>query len=142
MPATKTRSKFVGIAENCLVGRIRALSREITQIYDGGLRPYGLKASQMSILVGVGVRGPIQPERVCAALHLEKSTLSRAVSRMAANGWIQVDEARDGRGQELRLTRAGRDLLTRVRPAWDKAQKQAGKQLGPDLTRALVANVL
>ncbi len=64
------------IAGDCLAVRVRMLNRTITAIYDDALRPLGLTAGQLNILVVIAMRGPISPGEVALPLNMEKSTVS------------------------------------------------------------------
>lgn len=120
------------IAEQCLAVRLRVLNRVISGIYDEALRPYGLKVSQLNILVAVARIGEAQPGRLCQVLHLDPSTLSRNAERMRKRGWLRADPGEDGRTQVLSLTPEGEELLQTVTPAWEKAQEEAARLLGPE----------
>jgi DNA-binding MarR family transcriptional regulator len=118
------------IAEQCIAVRLRILSRGVTRIYNQALRPYGLTVTQMNILVAVSCMGEARQQRVCQALHLEKSTLSRDVGRIRRQGWLEEIPGEDGRTALLRTTPAGRRLLEKATPAWQRAQQQATALLG------------
>lgn len=118
------------IAADCLVSRIRLMHRTITAIYDGALRPLGLTAGQLNILVAVTSRGPISPGAVARRLNMEKSTISRNIGRMAKNGWLNVAEAGSGRRQQLTLNAQGEALLMQALPVWKQAQTKARAALG------------
>ncbi|HXH10297.1 MAG TPA: MarR family transcriptional regulator [Alphaproteobacteria bacterium] len=118
------------IAQECLAVRLRLLTRAVTKLYNRALRPHGLTISQMNILVAVSHLGQVNQQRVCQALHLDKSTLSRDLARMRTQGWINAVPAADGRAALLRLTPAGRALLEQAFPAWQRAQEQARVLLG------------
>jgi len=118
------------IAGECLAVRVRMLNRTITAIYDDALRPLGLTAGQLNILVVVTKRGPLAPGEVARRLNMEKSTVSRNIERMRKNGWLNVEPAESGRKQQLTLTRQGRRLLEKSVPAWDEAQTRARAMLG------------
>jgi DNA-binding MarR family transcriptional regulator len=105
------------------------LSRKISRVYDDAVRPYGLRFSQMNILTVVAVREPITPTEVGRVLELEKSTLSRNLARMAANGWIESQPA-DGGGQLLRITSAGHERLAAASDGWREAQDRVEAMLG------------
>ena len=45
------------IADECLAVRIRLLNRVVSGVYDQALRPLGITAGQMNILVVVSGRG-------------------------------------------------------------------------------------
>ena len=133
---TKNRTEDV-IARECLVVRLRMLNRVVTNIYDDALRPLGVKASQLNILVVAARLGLARPADVCRRLQLNTSTLSRNVERMRAKDWLEVVEDDDGRAQPFRLTAKGRKLLERSMPAWKKAQKQVKKLIGADTVASI-----
>ena len=132
------------IACDCLLSRARKLDRVLTGIYDAELRPFGLKASQLNLLVLVAKIGPIRRIEIGKRLHLDPSTLTRNLKIMLVNGWIQeVADGEDGRGHPVQITAQGRNLLNQIGPSWRKAQTRTEKFLGEDgatLLRKLVAN--
>jgi DNA-binding MarR family transcriptional regulator len=106
------------------------LNRVVTNLYDDALRPLGLKASQLNILVVTAKLGLARPARVCEILQLDTSTLSRNVERMRSHGWLEVVPENDGRVQPFRLTPLGMRLLKAAFPLWEKAQSQATEMIG------------
>ena len=132
------------IACECLLVRVRKLNRVLTGIYDAELRPFGLKASQLSLLVLVTKAGPIRRIEIGKILHIDPSTLTRNLKIMLTNGWIQeIADGEDGRGLPVQITVRGRDLLNQIGPSWRKAQTRTEKFLGADgatLMRKLAAN--
>ena len=126
------------IFEECLAGRFRLLNRVVTNIYDEALRPVGMKASQLNILVAVAKQGLARPAEICDRLQLDTSTLSRNVERMRAKGWVEVVGDEDGRAQPFRLTAKGNKLLERAKPRWDEAQKKVKKLLGRSTVQTIV----
>ncbi len=118
------------IAGECLAVRVRMLNRTITAMYDEALRPLGLTAGQLNILVVIAKRGPISPGEIARRLNMEKSTASRNIERMRRNGWLTVTAAESGRRQQLSLTRQGKTLLEKSVPAWGEAQTRARAVLG------------
>ncbi len=133
MPTTKTQPVDRAadlIAGECLAVRVRMLNRTITAIYDDVLRPLGLTAGQLNILVLIAKRGPISPGEVARRLNMEKSTVSRNIERMRKNGWSTVTAAESGRKKQLTLTRQGKTLLQNSVPAWEEAQTRTRAVLG------------
>src|SRR4051794_7733477 len=112
------------IAGACIAVRLRALNRAVTAIYDEGLRPHGIRAGQLNILVVVARMGVARPGDVCRFLRMDKSTLSRDVEVMRRNGWLEIDESAPGRARPLTLSPAGRALLEESLPAWRQAQEK------------------
>src|SRR3954469_643744 len=95
------------IAAECLAVRVRALSRAVTALYDEALRPHGLRAGQLNLLVAVARMGTARPGDLCRTLRMDKSTLSRDVEVMRRNGWLEVDDSGDKRARPLRLSGQG-----------------------------------
>jgi DNA-binding MarR family transcriptional regulator len=126
------------IAGECLAVRLRVLNRAVTAIYDDALRPFGLKVSQMNVLVALAVLGPSEPARLCDLLHLERSTLSRNVERMRRQGWLQTEPGADGRRHLVSVTGDGLALIERAKPQWDQAQARAAALLGDEGKRIIV----
>jgi len=132
------------IARECLLMRVRKLDRVLTSIYDAELRPFGLKASQTTLLVLVGKAGPIRRIEIGKRLCLDPSTLTRNLKIMLTNGWIQeIPDGEDGRGLPVQITVQGRALLNQIGPSWRKAQTRTEKFLGTagaTLMRKLATN--
>ncbi len=124
------------IARDCIGVRIRLLNRVVTRLYDDALREHGLKLAQMNLLTAIALRGPIQPARLGRLLSLEKSTLSRNLRVLEANGWANT-RAGVGNTNIVRATAAGKRLLGDTRPAWRKAQEQVRTLMGAPAVAAL-----
>lgn len=133
--ATSSRVVSAAMASDCLASRARLLSRTLTSLYDEALRPLGLTAGQLNLLAVVDQLGPVAPGEVSRRLNMDKSTVSRTVTRMHESGWLAVTEG--GRGQLLGLSATGRGLLVRAYPHWEKAQEDATALLGGKAAQAL-----
>jgi len=112
------------MARDCIVARLRILTREVTNIYDKALRPLGIKISQANLLTAVAKLGPVSPTRIGKLLHIEKSTMSRNIERMRARGWLRVVPGEDERSNLVSVTAKGRRLLEKMLPAWQQAQEE------------------
>jgi DNA-binding MarR family transcriptional regulator len=129
------------IANECLAVRLRRLNRVVTSLYDEALRPFGLRISQLNILVVAAVQERARPADLCRQLDLDASTLSRNLHILQRRGWIEyLEDPGDARAQPFRVTVAGRELIERAHPAWSFAQQQAEQALGPEATAALRAS--
>jgi DNA-binding MarR family transcriptional regulator len=127
----ETTNNIDVIARTCIAARMRLLNRVVTNFYDDALRPFGLKISQLNILIATAKLGEARPAQVCEILQLDTSTLSRNVERMRANGWLEIaPDDQDARAQPFRLTAQGRRLIAKSAPAWEAAQRQAAELLG------------
>ena len=118
------------MACNCLMGRARLVARVVTGIYEEQLRPFGLKASQLNLLVVVAQAGPIRRSDIGRVIHLDASTLTRNLAVMLANGWVEeVQDHADGRGLPLAAYEEAGGLLAEIAPVWRKAQQRAQEVL-------------
>ena len=138
MTTQKTTSDF--IAQECIGVRMRLLNRVVTKIYDDALRPLGIKTSQLNILVVTARLGLARPAEISSRLKMEISTVSRNVDRMRTRGWIEViDDERDARAHQLRLSVDGQRLLEKAKPAWEEAQDKVKALLGGPGVEAVVS---
>jgi DNA-binding MarR family transcriptional regulator len=131
------KSSIDTIARTCIAVRLRLLNRVVTHLYDEALRPFGLKVSQLNVLIATAKLGLARAARVCEILHLDASTLSRNVDRMRAKGWLEIVPEQDARAQPFRLTPRGKRLIEKAVPAWTEAQRQAEDLLGNEVTALL-----
>ena len=115
------------------MGRVRVLSRVLTGLYEEELRPFGIKGSQLNLLVVIAKQGPIRRIDIGNLIQLEPSTLTRNLQIMLKNRWVEeVDDGEDARGLPLVATGTGKALLSRISPAWQRAQRRAHELLGAD----------
>lgn len=126
------------IATQCLLGRTRYLSRVLTGIYDEEIRPFGIQASQVSLLAAVAAYGPVRRADLGRWLHFDSSTLTRNLRVMLANRWLEErQDGKDARGLPLQIAPQGAELLRALAPAWHRAQARATKLVGIDGKQAV-----
>jgi DNA-binding MarR family transcriptional regulator len=127
---TEPKELARAMVNECIAVRVRLLSRVVTNLYNDALRPLGVKANQVTILVLLISSEKLSPGDVGQTLHMEKSTVSRNIERMRAKGWIEKQRGDGDSSHFLVVTREGMDLLTAVHAKWLEAQKQARSLLG------------
>jgi DNA-binding MarR family transcriptional regulator len=127
------------ITRECLLTRTRRISRVITSIYDQALRPYGLNAPQFSLLVLIAKLGGASRAEIGRTNHQERSTLTRNLALLLAEGWVEetVSEA-GGRSRPIVISKGGGELLASAGPAWRSAQAKAKRLLGSEGVAAIV----
>lgn len=128
------------IFRQCILTRARQISRVLTAAYDQALRPHGINATQFALLVVLHELGPISRADLGRRNHQDRSTLTRNLQPLLAQGWIAEDvaEAGDGRSRPLSVTRDGKALLKRAAPAWERAQDAAKALIGDDGVGAIM----
>lgn len=104
----------------CLAARREA--RALTRLFEGRLRPYGLRATQFSVLSALALKGPTPVSELAEFLVLERTTLTRVAAVMTRNGWLTIAADPDARRRPLRITPAGRRKVEAAFPAWQEAQ--------------------
>lgn len=121
----------VEMYDECILTRTRLISRVITNLYDAELRPYGINAPQLALLTMIGRRGPICRSDIGRLLLQDRSTLTRTMKLVDAEGWIdEVDNPDGGRGRPVVLSEKGKALMRQTEPVWRAAQAKAVKLLG------------
>ena len=83
------------IARNCLLTRARQISRVLTSVYDDALRPFGIVAPQFSLLVLIAEFGPISRSDLGRRNHHERSTLTRNLQPLIAQGYMSLGMLRN-----------------------------------------------
>ena len=126
------------VKRNCLLTRTRRISRVITNIYDQALRPHGVSSPQFSLLVLIANLGGASRAEIGRANYQERSTLTRNLALLLAEGWIEELVPDGGRRRPIVISNAGRALLVSAAPAWRSAQIEARQLLGDDGATAIL----
>lgn len=105
---------------HCLAARKRA--RELTRRYEAALRPFGLRATQFSVLAALAQTGPIPLSKLAELLGLERTTLTRIVGVMERDARLSVTSGEDERFRILSITSDGKRVLASALPAWKSVQ--------------------
>jgi len=123
---------------DCTCFRIRGAARRVTQIYGRHLSPTGLKISQFSLLGFVIAQGPVSIGKLSDLLATDRTTLTRNLRALLADGLVERAAAGDDRRRhELTATAAGRALFKRALPLWAAAEQEVRAAMGSKLTADL-----
>ena len=130
--------------EKCACTRLRTAARLVTRTYDAALRPSGLKASQLAVLVAVASDKDelASIAELSSVLSMDRTTLSRNLKPLVAEKLISFDEDGGGRAKAVRITGAGQARLRGALPLWRKAQRVLGQQAGEDRLAELHGRLL
>ena len=113
----------------CYCLAARSAARAITRLYEARLRPYGLRATQFSIMAALALKGATPVRGLADLLGLERTTLTRSAVLLERKGWLRPGRSEDAREHPLALTAAGRRKLEEAFPAWQAAQEFVGRLL-------------
>jgi DNA-binding MarR family transcriptional regulator len=123
---------------DCLCLASRRAARRITRVYDRELRPYGLRATQFTILVMLSLRGAATIGELAEGLGAERTTLTRNLALIEALSWVQIQTGEeDARSRVVTVTDNGRSVVAEAFPAWRKAQGFITEAIGTDGASAL-----
>ncbi len=128
------------IAGECPGMRVRAASRLLTRVYDEALRPLGIQASQLSVLVAVAMFGEegAAMAGIARVLVMDPTTLTRNVRPLERSGLLRVARSpEDARRRIVFLTRAGERMVEAAGPLWKQALARIDAALGARRVEAL-----
>jgi DNA-binding MarR family transcriptional regulator len=116
----------------CTCGRLRRLTRRVTQIYDQFLEPSGLTIAQFGILGRVIAQGgSVSVGALADGLVMDSTTLSRNLRPLVRDGHVKLArDPADQRRQLVSLTERGKTVLREALPYWSKAQAQVASLVG------------
>lgn len=96
-------------------------------------RTHGLVVAEWRVLVHLLRCGAVSVRDIHNCVNLEKPRVSRAVSRLEAEGLVQKSQGEgDGRLVAISLTEAGRDVLTDIIPAATRIERSLMEAVSPD----------
>lgn len=132
-----TKTDLAEITACCTCTNIRKAARVITQYYDDALRPCGLRATQLPLLVKLALADALPLTGLATDLVMDRTTLTRNLKPLEQQGLITTSEGIDRRIRLIHLTDQGRQALTLAFPLWQQAQEQVKNLLGSEQWQAL-----
>lgn len=122
----------------CACNQLRRASRGLTQHYETGMAPGGVKVTQLPILVALGSEGDLSITRLAGALSLERTSLTRNLSVLEGRGLISiVEHDGDARVRMVSLTREGARVLSDALGYWREMQNVVEERFGRRRLEAL-----
>jgi DNA-binding MarR family transcriptional regulator len=109
----------------CVCTAARRNSRDLTRIFEKAMRGSGVRGTQFTLLATLVQTGPIPTTRLAEFQGLERTTLTRNLSRLVRDGFVQIREGEDRRVRKAAITPAGEEAARRAFPFWKKAQDAA-----------------
>lgn len=134
-------SKCLEMGHVCACLNLRKAARAVTQLYDGLLRPSGLRSTQLSLLAAVRVLGPVTVKHLAEAIVMDPTTLTRNLQPLEKQGLIRVELGDDRRERIVTATNRGLKALANAVLLWEKAQARVAKGLGEERFRQLLSDL-
>jgi len=108
----------------CICFNSRKVARAVTQLYDTILQPWGIRATQFTLLVGIAKLEPVSIGRLGEVTIIDRTTLTRSLRLMRNQKLLLISPRSAMRQRFVTLSRRGRRALARsVRP-WRKIQSE------------------
>jgi DNA-binding MarR family transcriptional regulator len=116
--------------ESCTCQKVRMAARAVTRAYDDALRPVGLRATQLAVLVAIAVEGAMSITALAKFMIMDRSTLTRNLRPLEEEGLVAVGLEGWRRSRTLEVTEKGRSRLGEALPLWKQAQAALRRKLG------------
>lgn len=120
----------------CACTNLRKATRAVTQRFDTALRPSGLRATQLALLLTCAGPDDANLGEIAERLAVDRSTLSRTLQPLARRGLVTVDTGPTRRARRVTVTPAGHAALSAALALWAGAERSVAEEIGwPDLAR-------
>jgi DNA-binding MarR family transcriptional regulator len=129
------------VVDRCACHRVRMAARAVTRFYDERLRPVGLRATQLSVLVAVASDEVTSITALASFMGMDRSTLTRNLSPLEKQSLIEVGAEGWRRSRTIEITSKGRARLREALPLWEGAQQALKQQLGERAWDAMRSNL-
>jgi len=135
------RLECLEIADTCTFFSVRRASRVVGKIFDEALRPVGVRATQFSLLVGLGMVESATVTRMADSLALDRTSLTRNLGPLERSGLVESFGGADGRERRVRLTERGARRLADGFAHWQQAQQNVVARLGKTRWKVLMSGL-
>src|SRR5262252_2542605 len=112
---------------------LRQASRVVTAFFDAALRPSGLRATQLNILMAIEVGAPPTVTGLAEVLAMDRTTMTRNLQLLRRRGLLE-DRA-------VALTAKGRRAAAFAMPRWELAQAAVVDALGQERWSSLLGEL-
>jgi DNA-binding MarR family transcriptional regulator len=118
------------VRDACLCLHVQRAARALARRFDEVLRPLGLTQGQFSLLVSLNRPEPPSIGNVAALLAMDRTTLTANLKPLERRGFVKIAvDKEDKRSRRLIITPAGRAVLIRAYPVWQRAHAETERQL-------------
>ena len=106
----------------CVCFNTRKAARAVTRLYDDALRPVGLRATQLTLLMAIEMMGAPTISALAEQMVMDRTTLAHDLRPLQTAGLVTVAPGDDRRTRITQLTEVGRRALSDALPLWRHAQ--------------------
>lgn len=127
------------VRDACLCLHVQRAARALGRRFDEAFRPLGLTNGQFSLMMALNRPIPPAIGPVASFLAMDRTTLTAALKPLERRGLVEVVvDPEDRRSRLMKLTPAGRRLLSKAVPIWRETHAEIDALLpdgGPDRLR-------
>jgi len=118
------------VRDNCLCLHMQRAARALARRFDEALRPLALTNGQFSLLMSLNRPVPPSMGSVASLLAMDRTTPTAALKPLQRRRLVAVTvDPADKRGRLMALTAAGRSLLARATPVWERTHAEVEDRL-------------
>lgn len=118
----------------CYCINTRRSANALKEYYDNAFKNVGLTGAQYYLLTGLKELEKANITQWAEYVGLERSTMVRNVSTLEKHGFIRTTE---GKGKVFELTELGENILEKVEPIWERAQRAIEEYIGDEDAEAI-----
>jgi DNA-binding MarR family transcriptional regulator len=127
--ARLTLARYREAVRDCASMNFRQIARLVTARYDAALRPAGLRATQLNLLMAIEASAVTSVTELAEILAVDRTTLTRNLKLVRSRGLVDPDS--------IALTRAGEEAAAAALPLWAAVQAQVVEMIGAERWPAL-----
>jgi DNA-binding MarR family transcriptional regulator len=129
------------IGRVCACFNLRRAARLVTQRFDQAFRDLDLRATQLSVLVGVYTVPDITVSKLAEAMGMERTSLTRNLKVLERKGLVLGKEGEDKRERRISITPDGLLVLKKAFHPWQSVQTEVENTLGCEKWEALLSGL-
>ena len=125
-----TLERYRRVVLACAVMNFRQVARSVTARFDDQLRPVGLRATQLNLLMAIETSTAVTITDLAEILAMDRTTMTRNLKLLRQRMLVDV--------KRIALTAKGRRAAAAALPLWEKAQAEILDSLGKKRWAALL----
>src|SRR3954454_7933009 len=102
---------LTALISECACLKVRTAARAVTRVYDAALRPVGLRATQLAVLMAVASSEAVSIVSLSRILGMDRSTLTRNLRPLEEQGLVVLGPEGHHRSRTLNTTSKGDQIL-------------------------------
>ena len=125
------------VASNCAFGKIRLVSRFVTNLYADALKEGGITPVQFSMMTAIKILDGANVNALSDAIKMDRTTINRNLKPLVRDGYVIVNESSDRRERIIALSEEGMAVFEQGYGRWKEAQRDLETLLGEETWEAL-----